>query len=243
MNLNIILPTCWQELTPKQLRYAYYLLAQNYTAAELKTYALIRWAPLTDVQKTTDGIFCHYEGKPYFLTSLQIAEAISQLSWLERLPLVPVRLPLIGKLQPVEADLSGITFEAFLILENLYQGYLVTKDMALLSEMAAYLYQSKEPVKLDPEEAVSIFYWYASAKQLLARRYKHFFVTAEEASSEAMQEHLQQQMNNQIRALTKGDITKEAQVLRMDVHRALVELDAQAREYEEMKRETKTNSL
>ena len=70
MNLNIILPTCWQELTPKQLRYAYYLLAQNYTAAELKTYALIRWAPLTDVQKTDDGIFCHYEGKPYFITSL-----------------------------------------------------------------------------------------------------------------------------------------------------------------------------
>ncbi|MBR4563680.1 MAG: hypothetical protein IKO26_04435, partial [Paludibacteraceae bacterium] len=126
-NLNIILPTCWQELTPTQLRYAYYLLAQNFTAAELKTYALIRWAPLTDVQKTDDGIFCHYEGKPYFLTSLQIAEAISHLSWLERLPLVPVRLPSIGKLQPVEADLSGITFEAFLILENLYQGYLVTK--------------------------------------------------------------------------------------------------------------------
>ena len=55
-NLNIILPTCWQELTPKQLRYAYYLLAQNFTAAELKTYALIRLAPLTDVAKTDDGI-------------------------------------------------------------------------------------------------------------------------------------------------------------------------------------------
>ena len=51
-------------------------------------------------------------------------------------------------------------------------------------------------------------------------------------------ERLQQQMNNQIRALTKGDITKEAQVLRMDVHRALVELDAQALEYEELKKET-----
>ena len=44
-------------------------------------------------------------------------------------------------------------------------------------------------------------------------------------------------MNNQIRALTKGDISKEAEVLRMDVHRALVELDAQAREYEELKKE------
>ena len=239
MNLNIILPTCWQELTPKQLRYAYYLLAKNYTAAELKTYALIRWAPLTDVQKTDDGIFCHYEGKPYFITSLQIAEAISQLSWLERLPLVPVRLPLIGKLQPVEADLSGITFEAFLILENLYQGYLVTKDQALLSEMAVYLYQSPKPMELTPEEAISIFYWYASAKQLLARRYHNFFVNSNaEADTTAMQERLQQSMNNQIRALTKGDITKEKEVLAMDVHRALVELDAQAREYEELKKET-----
>ena len=236
--LNLTLPTCWQELTPTQLRYAYYLLSQNCTAAELKTYALIRWAPLKDVTKTDNGIFCHYEGKPYFLTSLQIAEAISALAWLERLPLFPVRLPAIGKLQPVEADLSGLTFEAFLILENLYQGYLVTKDAALLSEMAAYLYQSKDPVGLLPEEQTSIFYWYASAKQLLARRYKHFFVTAEEASSGAMQERLQQAMNNQIRARTKGDITKEAQVLQMDVHRALVELDAQAREYEELKRET-----
>ena len=43
-------------------------------------------------------------------------------------------------------------------------------------------------------------------------------------------------MNNQIRALTKGDITKEAQVLAMDVWRALTELDAQAKEYDELKR-------
>ena len=164
--LNLILPTCWQELTPAQLRYAFYLLAQEFTAAEIKTYALVRWAPLTQVEKTDDGLFCHFEGKPCFITSEQIAAAIKHLDWLEKLPLVPVRLPSIGKLQPVEADLSGITFEAFLILENLYQGYLVTKDQSLLSEMAAYLYQSPKPMELAPEEAISIFYWYASAKQL-----------------------------------------------------------------------------
>ena len=237
--LNLILPTCWQELTPAQLRYAFYLLAQEFTAAEIKTYALVRWAPLTQVEKTDDGLFCHFEGKPCFITSEQIAAAIKHLDWLEKLPLVPVRLPSIGKLQPVEADLSGITFEAFLILENLYQGYLVTKDQALLSEMAAYLYQSPKPMELTPEEAISIFYWYASAKQLLARRYHNFFVNSEaEADTTAMQERLQQSMNNQIRALTKGDITKEKEVLAMDVHRALVELDAQAREYEELKKET-----
>jgi len=32
MTINLTLPTCWQELTPKQLRYVYFLLSQNYTA-------------------------------------------------------------------------------------------------------------------------------------------------------------------------------------------------------------------
>ena len=36
-----------------------------------------------------------------------------------------------------------------------------------------------------------------------------------------------------IRALTKGDITKEREILALDTRRALTELDAQAREYQE----------
>lgn len=43
-------------------------------------------------------------------------------------------------------------------------------------------------------------------------------------------------MNAQIRALTKGDITKEKEILSLDTWRALTELDAQAKEYEEMKK-------
>ena len=39
----------------------------------------------------------------------------------------------------------------------------------------------------------------------------------------------------EIRALTGGDITKEAQVLQSDCWRALTELDAKAREAREMK--------
>jgi uncharacterized protein YbjQ (UPF0145 family) len=41
-------------------------------------------------------------------------------------------------------------------------------------------------------------------------------------------------MNAQIRALTKGDITKEQEILNMDTWRALTELNAQAREYQEI---------
>lgn len=43
-------------------------------------------------------------------------------------------------------------------------------------------------------------------------------------------------MNAQIRALTKGDITKEKEVLHLDTWRALTELDALAKEAEEFNR-------
>ena len=48
--------------------------------------------------------------------------------------------------------------------------------------------------------------------------------------------HLQESMDAQIRALTKGDVTKEAEVLQLDTWRALTELNAQAKEYEELRK-------
>lgn len=41
-------------------------------------------------------------------------------------------------------------------------------------------------------------------------------------------------MNAQIRALTKGDVTKELEILALDTWRALTELNAQAKEYQQL---------
>ena len=46
-------------------------------------------------------------------------------------------------------------------------------------------------------------------------------------------------MNAQIRALTGGDITKEAVILQMDCWRALTELDAKAQEAQELRNQLK----
>lgn len=46
-------------------------------------------------------------------------------------------------------------------------------------------------------------------------------------------------MNAQIRALTGGDITKEEIIRKADVWRALTELDAKAREAEELNKRLK----
>ena len=52
-------------------------------------------------------------------------------------------------------------------------------------------------------------------------------------------EVLRTAMNAQIRELTGGEITKEEAVLSMDTWRALTELDAKAKEVEDIKRQTK----
>ena len=75
---------------------------------------------------------------------------------------------------------------------------------------------------------------------MFAPRWNHFFKPTGGEQHMNMEAHLQNLMDTQIRALTKGDITKEAEVLSMDVHRALTELNAQAKDYEELKKSAKS---
>ncbi|MCQ2345731.1 MAG: hypothetical protein MJZ82_03070 [Paludibacteraceae bacterium] len=238
--LNLTIPTCWQELSPKQLRYVYFLLSQDYTAEQLKTLCLCRWAGIEIVCPEGDGYSIRHDFKVRHITALQIAEVLHHLDWLDSLPAFPVRLAAIGKHQAVSADLQGVSFEHYIVLDNLYQGYLHTRNTQLLEQMAAYLYNAPdEAITLTEEERISIFYWFASVKQLFARKFKHFFVTADNSISTDLRRQIEDGINAQIRALTKGDITKEDTVLHSDVYRALTELDALAREYEELKKQTK----
>ena len=126
-----------------------------------------------------------------------------------------------------------------LTLDNLYQGYLQTQNKQLLQEMACILYKSRF-IKLNQEEATSIFYWFTSMKRYFANLFTHFFTNAQEGMGTSLSfKQLQDNMNTQIRALTGGDITKERDVLRMDCWRALTELDAKAKDYEDLQKQSK----
>lgn len=236
MKLNLTVPTCWQELTQKQLRYVYYLLAEGYSKEALQTHCLCRWSGLEILCPEGDGYSVRHNFNRHHVTALQVAEVLSHLDWLQQLPIVPVRLSEIQGHAAVRADLQGVTFEQYLMLENLFQGYLVTKNLSLFDDTTEILYGTQ--LKLLPEEQVSIFYWLSTVKQQFARRWNYFYQPADGTQPQDMQEHLQNLMDTQIRALTKGDITKEAEVLSMDVHRALTELNAQAKDYEELKRQS-----
>lgn len=160
------------------------------------------------------------------------------LDWVNSLPERPVRLASIGESQAVNADLSGVPFDVYLYCENLYQGYLMTKNADLLTQMLSKLYKPS-PTSVGEAEQTMMFYWWASLKEHLSKMFPNFFGGSGDGNllgNVATPATVRASMNNQIRALTKGDITKEAQVLAMDVWRALTELDAQAKEYDELKR-------
>ena len=237
--IDLSIPKGWQDLSDKQLRFVYRLLNGNYSLAQVKTMCLIKWSQMRVLRQEGALFIMRYKKQVFPISALQIAEAIQNMEWLGDFPQFPVRLSRIGFHRPVRADFQDVSFEDFLTLDNLYQGYLQTQNKQLLQEMACILYKSRF-IKLNQEEATSIFYWFTSMKRYFANLFSHFFTNAQEGTGTSLSfKHLQENMNTQIRALTGGDITKERDVLRMDCWRALTELDAKAKDYEDLQKQTK----
>ena len=241
LHIDLSVPQGWHELSDTQLRYAFELIAKSFTSDEIKTLCLFRWSGLSVRHRHNADFVCRFRKQTFRLTALQIAEAIPALDWLDTIPPQPVCISRIGRYRPFAADFSEVAFEKFIICDNLYQGYLATQRDDLLDQLASILYNHNlSPHNLLPAHRVSVFYWFASVKDLFARQYPNFFQTAAQpenllgGSRLPTGAQIQQAVNTMIRALTKGDITKEREILSLDTHRALTELDAQAKEYKEI---------
>ncbi|MCH5326932.1 MAG: hypothetical protein J1E29_06990 [Duncaniella sp.] len=237
ISLNLIVPERWEDLSDKQLRYVYQLIADEFNSDELKTLCLLKWSNLKVIGRQDNGSFLLKKGNILFeLTPLTLAELLPHLDWLASIPTYPVRLSKINRCHALPADFSEVPFEKFLIADNLYQGYLATQDDSLLDELAGVLYG--KVINLKPYERISVFYWMASLKDFFSRRYAEFFqpmaASADGNLLGSPTATVEEAMNAQIRALTKGDITKEGEILSLDTWRALTELNAQAKEYREL---------
>ncbi len=238
--IDLSIPKSWQELPDKELRYVFRLLNGSFTITQVKARCLLRWAGMRVLRQEGALFVVRYKKQVFPISALQITEAISNLEWLGDFPSYPVRLSRIGFHRAVRADLQNVTFEDFLTLDNLYQGYLQTQKADLLHDMALILYQARF-IRLTKEEATCIFYWFTSVKRYFASLFTNFFSSATDGEAfYPSYKQLQDNVNTQIRALTGGDITKEREVLRMDCWRALTELDAKAKDYDELKKVTKS---
>lgn len=236
ITIDFHVPQGWHELGDKQLRYVYELIAAEHSTDEIKTLCLLRWSDTKVIGRQDNGAYLLKKGKVLFeATPMTLAEMLPHLDWLGSLPTVPVRLSKINRQHALPADFSEVPFETYIICDNLYQGYLSTQDDALLDQLGATLYGKSMTFK--PSERICIFYWFAALKETLSKKYSDFFqpiAGAADGNLLGSTTSVEDAMNAQIRALTKGDVTKEAEVLALDTHRALTELNAQAREYKEL---------
>ena len=156
-----------------------------------------------------------------------------------KFPWCPKRL---GSRKTPDPKLYELNFGAWLAVDNLYQGYLQTQNPDLLQNIAAILLPWSFR-KMRRWELEAVFRWVASVKDFYTVRFSNFFSNTSDENSlgkaAPSATQIEDAMNAQIRALTKGDISKEAEILNMPTLRALTELNAQAREYQELNRKTK----
>ena len=241
---NISLPTSWGELSDTQLHMVYNLFARDLSAAEVKTLCLMKWNGLKVLGQLPDKRFLiKREKEQVVLSTRQIQQATSVLDYLDSFAPLPVRIARIGKYHALPADFEKVPFEEFLFVENLFQGYLNTQSDELLLQMAQVLYAS-DHVKPSQAHLVGIFYWMASLKQYFASLFPNFYKPVSNNGSGNLLgngqpdifHQLRESTNAMIRALTGGDVTKEERIMKMDTWRALTELDAKAKEAEELRK-------
>lgn len=241
--MEFTLPTSWDELTQPQLRTVLLLYAvladQPGGMDEVKISAWANFCHVGIMRRTDQGWLCHLNDRneDFILDPELLPSMLSHLEWLEHPEQMTVRVERIGEFRAKEMYLNDVTFGQWLALENFYQGYLRTKDDASLRSMAAILYgmTGRQTEDIRPEILLGVFLWFGAAKLYWASIFTHFFKPAGNGSA-GTQEDQREMMNAQVRLLTKGDVTKTEQVFNTLLEPALAELDAVAREAEDIRK-------
>lgn len=218
------LPKGWTELTDGQRRYVCDLLsAEAWTMDEVKALLIVRLGGARLRQwRGADG---------QKELAMQIADGMRLLDWMDTPPEEPALLGEIDGCKAKDAMLHGVAFRDYLAIENFYQGYLMSQNDAALDAMGGVVYGGLGR-PLTRSERYMLLLWMVGLKACYARLFPHLFSHTAEDGGEVPD--AREVMCAEIRALTGGDITKQEAVLNADTIDALTELDAKARESEEI---------
>lgn len=111
--VNIIVPSCWQQLSDKQLRFVYRLLNTDFTLPQIQALCLFKWAKMKVKRREGSLFIIKYNKQVFPVSALQITEATQSMAWLSDFPVYPVRLSRIGLHRPLSADFQGVPFGTF----------------------------------------------------------------------------------------------------------------------------------
>ena len=247
--LNITLPERWEQLTEKQLHDWFAMILLYGSSAAAKVACALKWSGLR-VESCPDGKNPEWtlskgrlkQKKYYRITESQVGLIASALDWTDRGPARPVRPARIGRRTAVDALFHNVPFGRFIAAESGYQGFLQTRETPPLDVLTDVLYQPMEQALTTEQREMArvvAVWWWQALKSYLTDNFPNLFKPAGDYENDFgpldAARRFRDSINTQMRALTKGDVSKEAEIEKIDTWRALTELDAPARDYEEMK--------
>lgn len=265
VTIDLKAPTSWKEMSQEQLRYVLELLSKQYNHTVIKTYMFVYFCDIHLLKKTRFGwkfwVMDDDVKRIIYLPIGHIRNFIKQFDFIDQLEDMDCRLDAVCGLHAADVHLQkDVTFEEYLYAEKYYQIFIETKDMEWLDNVAMWLYRDShgraaghgdavddngktiEEMTLTPGERTGTMLWYDHVKREMSKAFPHFFKKVEpDEDGEPRHVNFIELYNIQLRALTGGDATKEREVLQLDCWRALTELDAKARESEELEKIKKSH--
>lgn len=253
MTIDIKLPKSWYSCTKTQLTYILTMVSLGYSTAQLKTLLLLKEGGIKVLatKPTTALIQIKDEAGHKHILEIEnskVAAMTAELEWLEEPPTYPLDINGIAGLKTrYNPRLDNLPFGQWLAINNHWQGYLETQNHGHLHEIAQIILRQKRIKPMHRTQGsnelsiagTAVFYYILSVQNHIQQLYPTLYSQAPSGSESQPlakpHNKLREAVDTQIRALTKGDITKETEILNSDTHRALTELEALAREYRELK--------
>lgn len=237
--LRLTVPTGWGELSQDELRMALRCKARNEEPWRQRLAVLLHLTGMKIIRREGSHWVCsvptaEQKSQRFNLDPELLPSMLESLQWLDEPGGHPVRPDRLRGVTALPATLHDVAFGTYLQCENCYQGILQSQSEEAVANLASLLYPGLKG-RLEMWEQLGVIQWWAQVKTLFSQQWPNFFKPGDGGSAAAMVEV----MNNQIRALTGGDVTKEAEILGIDTWRALTELDAKAREADEFNRKMK----
>ena len=139
----------------------------------------------------------------------------------------------------------------YLEAENFYQAYLYKKEKKYLHSLIATLYQPADRYdnnltdklarkigkRISETEEMQVLLWMIGVKQTFSRMWDDLFERKVRYSDDEENDsppNMMEIINNQVRMLTDGDLTKKTAILKSNTWDAIDELNAKVREIKEL---------
>jgi hypothetical protein len=252
--INLTAPRNYGEMTEAQVRYLAALQVSGMSEETIWTKCFIRFTGIKVISGTSKRyLFAKKHLKGFFRLSIEEVLFFSKRMNFLTKRFVGIRpMAKIGKYQVCDELLRDTTFIQYLEAENFYQAFLYTKDDVHLYKLMATLYQAEKEYdnnltdkKLkyfarhtSETEKLIIVMWMIGIKEYFSNQFKYLFGRMEvDDEYGPTAPDMYSIIQNQIRLLTDGDITKREKVLSSNTWDALEEINAKIREAQELKKQ------